>query len=117
MTIEEVDKILPIWGKYLEYTHGRLVLIFSNHIPESFLPFSKDVLRDTFDTAKEQYCKSGNKRGVELMQESTSSLMWYEDDGNALSLAAEELSDSKRRSFRISILKDGQKNWIKTQDI
>lgn len=117
MTLDEIDKILPIWGKFLEYTHGRLVLIFSTHIPESLLPFPKELLYEVFKLAEEQFQKMGDKRAAELMKESPGWLMWYVDDEDALLRAGKDFNDPKRRKLMITMLKDGQKNWIKTQDI
>ncbi|MEI6143972.1 MAG: hypothetical protein WCP91_00030 [Candidatus Berkelbacteria bacterium] len=118
MTLEEVDKILPIYGKYVEYAEGILMYIFSTKIPESFLPFPKDILYEAFHIAIEHHQKLGDKRMVRIYQEQSVVVTgFYVNDDEALSRAAKDFNDPKRCEFLLSSWKDRQKNWIKTQDI
>jgi hypothetical protein len=114
MTLKDADKIAHIWGRYLEYC-SKLACVFSSSVPESFLPFPKNTLEEALNIMAEHYHKTGNKRGVELMQETVCLLIMYKDDEEALLEAAKKFTDPKYRESFIPMLKQMQKDWIKTQ--
>lgn len=98
MTFEEADRIFRIWGRYLEYC-SRIVMVFGNHIPESFLPFPEDTLFEAFTILNSHYHKIGNYRMVDLIKETSSNLEAYVDDEKALIEAAKIFVDQERRQL------------------
>ena len=116
MTFDDADKIVAIWGEYLEFVHGRLTCIFFSHIPESLLPFTKDTLYEAMNIMAEYYKNTGNHRGVELMNETAMIIHGnYVDDEKALLETAERINDPKWRELMIGGMKKWQKSWITTQ--
>lgn len=115
MTFNEADKIVHIYGRYLEYC-SRIVMIFGSSMPESFLPFPKDTLEEALNIMAEHYHKAGDQHRVNLMQEVAASLPTYIDDEEAILEAAKKFNDPEcRKAFLLPVLKQGQKDWIKTQ--
>ena len=115
MTFDEASKIVQIWGRYLEYVSGKVAFLFGASIPESFLPFPKDTLLEALNIVAEHHHKTGNQRGVKLMQETAAALIAYVDDEEALLQAAKNFNDPKWREAFLPALKKFQKDWIKTQ--
>lgn len=116
MTFNDADKIVSIWGKYLEFVFGRLHCIFGRHIPESLLPFTKDTLYEAINIMAEYYKSIGNTRGVELMNETSMIIHgMYVDDEKALQETSEWINDPKRKELMIGLMKKWQKDWIITQ--
>ena len=115
MTLNEADKIVRIYGRYLEYC-SKITAIFLPRIPESFLPFPKDTLFEALNIMTKHYHATGNQRGVKLIQEIAGHLISYVDDEEALLQAAKLFNDPKWRQAFVLTLKNLQKDWIKTQD-
>ena len=115
MTFTEADKIVQIWGRYLEYVNGKVSLLFGVRIPESFLPFPKDVLIKALDIMTEHHLKTGNKRKADLIKETASELYIYVDDEEAILQAVKLFNDPKWREAMLPSFKEFQKEWIKTQ--
>lgn len=118
MTIEEADKIMRIWGKYLEYCSGRFMQIFcraGGKIPESMLPYPKPILEEALNYMDRHYHETNNQRGVELMRETMILLELYGDDDAAIQQAGINFSDTEQRKHIVSEIKDWQQTWITTQ--
>ena len=75
MTLEEADKIIQIWGKYVEYAHGKLFIVFGNYIPESFLPFSIDTIEEASNIIGEYHHNQGNEKVVEAIRSTAIALI------------------------------------------
>jgi hypothetical protein len=116
MTFDEANKIVHIWGTYLEYCQGRLHSIFFSHIPESFLPFPKDTIEEALNIVAKHYHNMGNRDQVKLLQRSMGCLLFYEDDEEALLQAAKCFNDPKFREVVLLTLKKFHKDWIRTLD-
>jgi len=83
------------WGKYLEVIHGKLMLVFMSKIPESFLPFPKEMIEEAVNKIAEQHWNQGNKQAVETLQSTIPFLMAYANDEDAFASAAERFKDKK----------------------
>lgn len=114
MTPSKADKIVRIYGRYLEYC-SKMTVVFDDCIPESFLPFPKSIPLEALNIVAENHHKRGNQHGVELMREVASELIAYGDDEEALSGAAKNFNNPKWREVFIPMLKNLQKEWIKSQ--
>jgi len=115
MTLNEADKIVKIWGKYLEYSSGKLVLIFDSYIPESFLPFPKKILEEALNIVAEHYHGMGDNEAAELMQRGIALLLGYTDDEEAILQAAKTFNNPKWREAILPVFKKFHEDWIKTQ--
>lgn len=118
MTTDEADKIVKIWGKYLEHVFGRLNMLFSSpggQIPESLLPYPKKTLEIALNTMDKHYHDTRNKRGMELMRETMILLEFYGDDDKAMQHAGEVFQDETKRKRIINAIKDWQQTWLTTQ--
>lgn len=121
MTTQEADKVVKIWGKYLEHVYGRLNTLFFNaddfdyRIPESLLPYSKEVLEEALGLMDRYYSETNNIKGSVLMRETAFILDRFGDDDKALQDAARVFSNSQKREERISHLKEWQETWLSTQ--
>jgi hypothetical protein len=117
MTREEASKIVVIWGKYVEYIFGKLMVVFGGHIPESLLPFPKNTLSEALNMVAEHHRSIGNNDGVKTIEAVSAFLAAFVDDETALLLAAKNFSDTEWRNALIPGLKKIQDAWIKTQKI
>ena len=118
MTVEEANKIVHIWGKYLEHCSGRLNMLFlhdKGKIPESLLPYSKSTLDEALNVMDKHYFDISNKRGMELMRQTMMLLELYGDDEEAIQHAGKNFCDTKQRQRIISAIKDWQQTWLTTQ--
>jgi hypothetical protein len=114
MTFDKANKIVQIWGRYLEYC-SKLNLIFGSYIPESFLPFPKDILEEALNIVAEHYHNLGNINHVKLLQGSIATLAGYKDDEEALLMSAKLFNNPKWREAMLPVFKKFQNDWIKTQ--
>jgi hypothetical protein len=112
MTLEEADKIRLVWGRFLEYSMGKLNLAFRHKIPESFLPYPKDTLLEAFELINKASYKVGDEKMMNLIHESAADLLCFIDDDEAFTIAAEAFNNSEWRNAIISALKEFQKDWI-----
>ncbi len=117
MTLNEAVKIIQVWGKYLEYSSAKLMLIFASNIPESFLPFPRKTLEEALNIAAEHYRKMGNDKVVKAMQNSIGFLEAYRDDEEAILQAAKLFNDPKWREAMLPAFKKFHKDWIEAQGI
>ncbi len=116
MTLDDADKIVHIWGRWLEFAYGKLHLIFLHGIPESFLPFPKDTLYKALDIMASNYSKTGDKHSIELMNNSAVTIHHdFVDNEAALINAAKDFNNPEWRRVFIPNFKEWQKEWIKTQ--
>lgn len=115
MTLEEANKIVRIWGKYLEYCFGRFNTLFvggAGKIPESLLPYPKLDIEKALNIMDKHYFNTGNKRGMELMRETNILLEFFGDDEKAIRCAGEIFSDVEQRQNTILRMKEWQKVWM-----
>lgn len=115
MTLKEANKIVHIWGKYIEYCQDRLQALFVGSIPESLLPYSTETLEEALNIVGKHYHDIGDYEASELIQNSFRYLSLYTEDEKALQGAAIKLNDAELRSVISSKMKKVQKDWIKTQ--
>jgi hypothetical protein len=116
MTLNEASKITQIWGRYLEYMGGKLLIVFGARIPESFLPFPIDILEEALNIMIEYHHKRGNKRVVEGLKVTFGALTMYVDDEEAILEAAKHFNEPRWRERFIPTLKKCQIDWIRTQE-
>lgn len=104
MTLEDADKIVNIWGVYLEYIHGKLSIIFGPQIPESFLPFSPRTLEEALNIVAQHYHEMGDRETVAVLQSGISLLAWYVNDKDSIVRSAELFAKPEWREAVVSAL-------------
>lgn len=115
MILSDANKIFQIWGKYLEYTHGKVAMIFMLDIPESFLPFPKVILSEAFQIMSNHYQETNNLKGLNLIRETSILLSMYKDDEESLLEASKNFSNPEWCEHLIPAFKEFQIDWMGTQ--
>lgn len=106
MTLEDADKIVNIWGIYLEYIHGKLSIVFGPQIPESFLPFSSEILEEAINIVAEHYHNIGDKEAMATLQSGIGLLTWYIDDKDSIAQSAELFAKPEwREAISLALVK------------
>ena len=119
MNFTEANKIFKIWSKWYWPSHFILHSVFLNKIPESFLPYQKNVLEEALNIIAKQYYDNGDFKVSKNIQESIASLAAYVRDDDALQQVSDRLSDVKMREailIYISNFKKDWKNWLDKQE-
>ena len=108
MTLEDASQIVVMWGRYVENIFGKLMIVFSAHIPESLLPCSKNTLKEALGVLAEHHRGIGNSAAVKAIESSAAYLDAYVDDEEALLQAAKNFSSQEWRNAFIPSLKKFQ---------
>lgn len=116
MDIDKASKIVNIYGKHLEHC-SKLNFIFGSNIPESFLPFPKDVIEEASNILAEHHFNNGNKTAVSSIENAKAGLIGYINDEEAILKSAKLWNEPAWRESMLPAFKEFQKSWIKTQDI
>lgn len=112
MKIEEAIKIYEIWQQWSWPFHSLLFSIFQSNIPESFLPYPKDVLNEALEEILNLY--STNSKEFEAVNYTKSSLQWSFSDGkDALDLYKRKLSDPEMVEIISVNIKKYTDDWVK----
>jgi hypothetical protein len=114
MTLNEADKIVQIWGRFIEYMSGKLMHIFGAQIPESFLPYPKDTIEEALNIIAEYHHKAGNHQAVQHLQTTLAHLIMYVDDEEALLQASRNFNNPSWRDAILPRFKQFQEDWIAT---
>jgi hypothetical protein len=114
--IKLYEEIIHILGRHLEFAHGKLAMIFGLSIPESCLPFPKDMLLKILGVMEIHFNKIGDQRKCKLMQETAATVNGlYKDDEEALLQAANNINNPKWREVMIPNFKKFQDRWARTR--
>jgi len=101
MNIEEADEIFESWKNYIEIS-DKMRQVFTE-IPESFLPYPKDILIEALDIMTKEYRAEGKLDAAEDIQ---NSIIWhlsaYKEDAVALELMKECL-DFRLNNIRLTL--------------
>jgi hypothetical protein len=111
MTIYEAKKISNIWSQWYCPTHFILFSIFGHHIPESFLPYPKDILEEALNIVAKLYYNNGDYQASKDIQESRSSFFTYEKDADALNRASKDFSNLEIMETRLRMISSFKKEW------
>lgn len=109
MTFEDADKIVDIWIIYIEHMSEKITLIFSPNIPESFLPFPKEILEEAINI----HFDLGNHKLVRMLQDTIGALIEYKDDKDSLLKAAKSWNNENWSKAMLPIFKEAQNEWMK----
>lgn len=111
MKFSEVNKIYTAWQDYQEI-HWKLVSL-SAFLPESFLPYPKNVLEDVLNIVAKKYFEDGNHRLYKAVLKTKESLLYYREDAEALILLEKAInmvnSNTKLKTTVLECWGDGKK--------
>lgn len=116
MTNEQANKIFKEWQQYVEIA-DKLSIIFTV-IPESFLPYPKEVLEEALNIKAKEYFDYGNTKMSKNIQETIASWIWNcESDEEALNKMKKDLelfldNDILRKTI-LKNLQTSRDSWLK----
>lgn len=93
MSLEEADKIRMEWGRFLEFSNGKLMKLFMAEIPESLLPYPKHKIEQALDICIDHFSSAGNQEAVESFESVKAALLFYTPDKQAVQSAAKRFSN------------------------
>ena len=108
LTLEEAQNIVHVWGVYLEHSGG-LRFLFGINMPESLLPYPRDILQGALNKMEAFYYEQGEHDKVKLLEGTEMMLMEYAEDGEAIRGSISKFSDKKWQEAMIKGLRDYQK--------
>ncbi len=85
MTTKEADNIFKVWQQWFWPFHSLLFSLFQSNIPESFLPYPKDILNEALDIILQRY--NQNSKEYEAINITKSAVLsFYENDKDAFDM-------------------------------
>jgi hypothetical protein len=112
----DADKVVGVWGKYLECCQDRLSAVFLGGIPESLLPYPVQVIEDALNDMARYYHSRGDHDAVAVIQGVMGPLASYRADRDALANAAKTFSTPAMEEIVLERLRAVQRRWILTQN-
>ncbi len=109
LTLAQADKIRMDYGKFLELSQGRLMMLFGIYIPDILLPYSKTVIEEALEIVAAQFHAEGQKEAVSTIEGAKSFLMYYQDTSESIKY----LRDVK---WQEQVLPKMQANAVKQQE-
>ncbi len=113
MNLKTADTIRKDWGKFLEITHGSLMLIFLANIPESLLPYPKKTIEEALNIVAEHFHNQGNIQAVQAIQTTIPFLMGYVSDKEAIKKAKTNFGNKKYLEAILPHLGETQKKLLR----
>jgi len=102
-------KIADIYSTFLKFAHMPLFTIFSQKIPESFLPFPRAYILKALDAQANIHDLKGDEENAELFTYGKDILEDYTDDEVAMIELIKNFSNKKTRESIIVDLKNSHK--------
>jgi hypothetical protein len=119
MTIIEAREIFRVWKEWYWPCHFLLDSVFGPTIPESFLPYPKDVLEEALNIVAKHYHESGNIRLSKGIQDAMMSVHYYAKDEEAWDQAARMFSNPEMMRAMLGFVEKFKKDyitWLKKQE-
>lgn len=91
MEIKEALEIFDVWRNWFDPCHTILLTAFMSHIPESFLPYSIDVLNEAL-TIVANIVVSDDKKMAKAIIVTRNCLSFYSDDEEGYHMLSKMLS-------------------------
>lgn len=110
--IEDAKKIMRIYGTFLEYC-SVLMLFFGSNMPESLLPYKKDIIAGALTKMISYYERNGDNKKIRTINETLMMLIGFADDEEAIAALEKKVSDRDWRKTILSSLKERQREMIK----
>lgn len=108
LNLEMAHTINMDWSKFVEITNGNLMMLFGTKIPQSLLPYPKNIIKQALDLVAEYFCSTGNQKAVDAIEFMKPVLECYVDDKVGISAAAGRFTDEKYLSQVVPKLRERQ---------
>jgi hypothetical protein len=105
MTLQEANKITQLYGRYMEHVNGKMMRLFFAKIPQSLLPYPKDVILEACNVMAQYYFNQKNVQAENTFKEVAANLIMYVDDETALTDASKRFGNPEFRKIIIESLK------------
>jgi len=119
MTLIEANEIFKVWKEWYWPCHFLLHSALGPTIPESFLPYPKDVLEEALNIVAKHYYDSGNIQISKTIQETMACILWYEENEKAWEQAAKMFSNPEMMRVMLGFVENFKKDyisWLKKQE-
>ncbi len=118
MTINEANKIFRDWKEYAEINDKLMKFFMFSGIPESFLPYPKEMLEEALNIVAKNYFDSGDHKASEAVKNTIAFLIFYKSDEEAFDTITNNLmiKDTKIREAILNNLKEARDSWTKFKD-
>lgn len=114
MTIAEAIKIYEVWQQWFWPFHSLLFSIFQSNIPESFLPYPKNILYEALDEILKLY--NEDSKEYEAINFTKSSLLcFYSNDKDAFDMCLKKLEIPGMIDITVDNIKKFTSDWINWQ--
>ncbi len=115
MTHQEAKKIFKEYQDYMEI-HSKMNLLFAS-LPESFLPYSVDVINEALNIIAESFNNKGDNNSINKIRETQKFLFIYDVDEKALMSMTRKLNiiqeDKRFKELFLKRLKENKEDWLK----
>ena len=112
LSLDEVNEITLAYGKFVEVANGPLMELFHSEIPESLLPFPKNVIERALIYAEKFWVEEGNMDAAESLASTRVLLMAYKDSTESLQGFQHRLGDAAWRKAILPRLGHAQKQQL-----
>ena len=112
MTPIEVNEIFKVWKEWYWPCHFLLDSVFGPTIPESFLPYPKDVLEEALNIVAKHYYESGNIETSKDIQKTMTCLYYYAKNEEAWEKAAKLFSNPEMMKAMLGFVENFKKDYI-----
>lgn len=110
MNIKLAEKIMHDFGKFLEISHGILMMIFFCEIPESLLPYPREQIENALKSMKNYF--QDNTEAVKHIDSALAMLLFYTKDEDALNSFLKRIQNKKSVEKIIELWKKRQKELL-----
>ena len=117
MTLERANKIIEVWGVYLENFQGKLMYVFGGHIPKSFLPVLPEDLEEAINIIAEHHFNLNNREAEKSLKDSIGWLSAYGDDEESIIQTEKLFNDPEWRKVTIPAFRKYQNKWAEEHKI
>ena len=116
MTFIEACEIFDVWKNWYWPCHFLLDSVFGPIIPESFLPYPKNVLEEALNIVAKDFFDKGNIQASKDIQRAMFFINCYEENEKAWEQAAKSFSNPEMMKVMLigaENFKEDYINWIK----
>jgi len=119
MTLIEAEEIFTVWKEWYWPCHFLLDSVFGPGIPESFLPYPKDVLEEALNIMAKRYYDRGDFQISNKIQETMICIPFYKENETAWEEAAKLFSNPEMMRAMLGFVENFKKDyisWLKKQE-
>lgn len=111
MTIAKANEIFEVWQQWYWPFHSLLFSMFQSNIPESFLPYPKNILYEALEEILKLY--NENSKEYEAINFTKSSILcFYTNDKDAFDMCLKKLAIPGMADITSNNIKKYTSDWI-----